>query len=294
MKKIFICFILFFGFLFNACGVNGGNLVWEKSALYEINDQNLVKKYYFQYPLEAEVSYKEGSGYINYQYCRVDFAQKISIETPADIDKKSVDKNNKIRESWLKGNTLIFYSAYAEDKSFVFFTYNEEKDVSSCVSFVDKVIDSFTDKPFYYNEKFGFRADILPEYKMEDLPSGEGILIKKWVEDEVCKDEKTGEEYKCGAYKVEISLSASSNIMGYKDVADFVSKKYEGYNTEFIDNNGVSGIYVDEGNGKEAVRHLFMMSEDNQILYEASLRVPSIFYARHKDEFDKLIRSISF
>ncbi len=290
MKKIFISFILLIGFLFSGCGQFNKTIIFDKIDFYK--DEITDEEYYFSYPLGAEVV---DDSYFVYEGCKVYFGMVVPMISNEDVyDIRNYKENGVSYRALYMDNVLEYYyaSPEVEDILYTFVAFDEEIGVSQCTELVNFVAESFTKDPAYYNDQFGFKIDILPDYKMEDLPSGEGILMKKNVDKEICKDEKTGEEFPCNPYFIEISVFASNNIMKYKDVSDFVSKKYEGYSIEFLDNNGINGIYVDEGNGKEAIRHFFMMSKDKEILYEALLKVPSVYYTKHKEEFDALVRSI--
>ncbi|MFH1218786.1 MAG: hypothetical protein V1679_03015 [Candidatus Peregrinibacteria bacterium] len=122
-----------------------------------------------------------------------------------------------------------------------------------------------------------FSYEVLEGYK-EDLLSN-GVCLKKWMEDGVCKDEE-GEEYTCG-YKVEIRALMNENLVGWEDVYDYVSDKYEGYSMDF----GEDGVYVDEGYGGDAVRHYFVMRENGGDVFEAYIKVQSQYFGRHEGEF---------
>lgn len=136
-----------------------------------------------------------------------------------------------------------------------------------------------------------FKVLPLEGYKVEYLPSGDGIYMKKWVDDVMCEDED-GKEYKCG-YRVEIAVLTFENAMKWKNISEYVNEKYPGYTLEFVDFGGLSGVYVDETvGGKDAIRHFFVINKSGDLIYDAYLKVPSIYYGRHKDGFDEFTKKI--
>jgi hypothetical protein len=173
-------------------------------------------------------------------------------------------------------------------KDFSFWIF-DEKGVSNCVGLLESYASSLSDKPFYYNDRFGFKIELLPDYKVENLESGEGIVLKKTIEAGGC-----AEVEECSGYSVYIYVSAYDNDLGYKDVADLISKRYAGFSADFVDHPVSTGICVNEGIGEDAIRRFFMMNEDSSVIYEAYLRVPSFYYATYKVEFDDLIKTFSY
>lgn len=144
----------------------------------------------------------------------------------------------------------------------------------------------------YQNNKFDFRVKFLPNYKVEYLPDGYGISLKRVVEDGVCKDEEK-QEYKC-PYNVEISVIASENLLKFKSLADFISQSYKDYTPEFVDRSGVAGVYVDVPNKETATRHFYMMNSGKSYILEASMKLPAKYFGRHAEGFNNFTRGLVF
>lgn len=283
MKKIFLMLILvLFG---SSCIGSGGGLVWDQSALYELK-VNEDKIYYFQHPLEAEVSEENGSGYVEFDGCKANFDHTIGRQADEFVDLKVRRENGKRYEAWYVDNDLILYAGFIEKADYVFWIYEDGGDVSRCIDLVNNLTESFISDPIYFNDRFSFKSGLLYDYKLEYLPSGEGILMKKWIGDNICEDE-FGNEYECG-YKVEISVYGFKNLMEYKDVYEYINEKYSGYNAEFSD----PGVFVDEGSDEDAIRHYFVMNDNSDIIVEAYMKVPSFNYGEHKEEFDEFVKTI--
>ena len=63
--------------------------------------------FYFQYPLEAEISEENGAGYIEYDGCRVDFGRSFQHFAGEDIEIKKKSEADRHFEAWYRNNTLI-------------------------------------------------------------------------------------------------------------------------------------------------------------------------------------------
>ena len=81
----------------------------------------------------------------------------------------------------------------------------------------------------------------------------------------------------------EIGARAFENTMDYADLTSFIGLEYPGYTVEFREN----GVFVDEGQDLDAIRHYFQMSENGAIIYEAYYKVPGVHYMKHKIWFDE-------
>jgi hypothetical protein len=83
-----------------------------------------------------------------------------------------------------------------------------------------------------------------------------------------------------------------NNIEGYKHISEYIAVQYAGYTLQFAEYDRVSGFYVDEGLGEDAVRHFFTLNRDADSIIEAYLQLKSSFYNEHKDEFETLVSTI--
>jgi hypothetical protein len=297
-KIVFVCLVFFGGCL---ASVEDGMVSvehWNKSQLYEVGvpEMSVVEgedgekeevwedvSYYFEYPSEASFD-----GHVMYyEDCAVNFGESFAVdEGGLEIREK---KNRGVTyKAGFDENLFVFYAGVVEDSGYAFWVVSEE-DVSYCVDLVEKMADSFSNKPVYQSDRFSFRFEIPSDFKMEYLGSGEGILLKKWIEsvDPEAMAELPDAVYESGGgYKVEIAILAFENLNNYPDLVSFVGSEYSGYSFEFVDD----AVYVDEGAGASALRHYFMM--DGDLIYEAYLRVPSFHYGAHKEFFDEFVKTI--
>jgi len=293
MKKL-ILFGLCTVFLFACTQVQTG-MTWDKSNFYEIgipDSEGEEVVYYFEYPSFAKVQEDGGSGTIDISEgsCKKigfgDFKSIDLAENGAEKDLKEVDGG--ILERWIKDDNIILYAGYNEETNFGFWVYEgEDKDQLGCAEYIEKALNSLTDVPTYFNDRYSFGVEILSDYKAEDLPDDGGVLLKKWVETEVENDEGDMEPF---GYKVELMVSAQDNIVGYRDVLHFIGEKYSGYTAEFTDLDERTGVYVDEGMGDEAMTHFFLMEDD--IIYDVSIKVISQYYSLYVDEYKEMAESI--
>ncbi len=290
--------------MFASCISTGGGYVsFDKSEFYEIKvggedelgDEDLVEaeaevSYFVSYPQLGVIEESDGVFEMTYNGCFVEFGEGLNYEAGLNdfVEIKRHDEGDVSYQAWYEDDILVRYGGLVDGYGYNFWLFDYENGVSDCILILEGMAESFTDKPFYYNEKFGFKVDLLSDYKLEYLPSGEGVLMKKWIEG-VCADE-WGEEYECG-YKVEIYAMAFENMMGYVNLADFIANKYGGFSAEFADFGNGAGVFIDEGAGEDGIRHYFMMNANSSVIYEAYLKVPSVNYSAHKMGFDEFVPS---
>ncbi|MFH1534089.1 MAG: hypothetical protein ABID64_04100 [Nitrospirota bacterium] len=288
MKKFLYILSLF---VFSSCISGGGYVTFDKCEFYEISREDSEVIYYISYPQAGSIEEGDGVLTMDYLNCSVEFGEGLNYKPdPNDfIEIKTHEGNGVSYQAWYKEDLLVRYGGSLANYDYKFWLSDFEGGVSDCILVLETMAESFTDTPFYHNKDYGFKIDLLPDYKMEYLPSGEGVLMKKWVEENMCTDE-FGEEYECG-YKVEIYVFASENVMGYQNLAEFLANKYSGYSAEFVNFGEDAGVFIDEGSGEDAIRHYFMMGEGTGVVYEAYLKVPSVNYSAHKEEFDELVVS---
>jgi hypothetical protein len=283
----FLC--LLFVFVFSGCLSSSEDVVWDESEFFEIktleDGADVEPVYYFQYPRGAAVSYDSGEGYFDYMSCKVNFGKSTNLSKDENVDVVTRDDDVGKFESWFSDNDLVLYSGFLDKFGYYFWVYDGVNDVTSCISFVDKTLKSFTDSPLYLNEKYSFKVELFSDFKIDYLPSGEGVLMKKWIEEENEKGESVG-------YKVTIAAYAFENLSKCKDIVEFVADKYPDYNFEFASYGGISGVFVDEALGFDATRHYFAMSDNSEIVYEAYLAVPSAHYSEYKNIFDDFVSTL--
>ncbi|PIZ75253.1 hypothetical protein COY05_04470 [Candidatus Peregrinibacteria bacterium CG_4_10_14_0_2_um_filter_38_24] len=301
--------VIFFLF-FVACS-SGGNLPknpeevkalklltdWEDTKFYKVEDSDLKKTFYFEYPADAKISFIRVRGDLRYQNCHVAFGEekkwKSTIQIQETDKKKTKADAGRVFESLYRNDVLIAYSADLRKFDYAFWIYNDGKDVSGCEEFLDKVAYSFTDKPMYVNEKYGFTVVLPFEYKMEYLADDGGVLFTGWSKgDDFDLKKNKAAKHELGGYNYKIEVKASENVMGYADLSDMLAKKYTGFTKQFHEVSGKSGVFVDENvNAVRAIRHFFVFSDDAEIIYEVSLDIESFHYFAHGKEFEDFVKT---
>jgi|GEM_PF-1292954 len=270
---------------------------WQKTQFYKIDDKDLNKTFYFEYPDSAKVSFIRGRGDLNYQNCHVSFGTKErwkSVILPQEKDEtKTKADAGRVFESVYRNDSLASYSADLRLFGYVLWLYDDGKDVSGCGKFLDKIAYSFTDKPMYVSAKYGFSVVLPTQYKVEYLPDDSGVLFRGWSNgDKFDLTKNKAAKHELGGYGYDIKFVAYENIMEYISLGDMLIKKYGGFTTEFHDLNGKTGVFVDENtNATRAIRHFFVFSDDLSVIYEASLDIESFHYFAHGKEFDDFVKT---
>jgi hypothetical protein len=276
-------------FIFTSCISGGGNYVsFDKCEFYEISKEDSEITYYISYPQAGSIEGDEDVLTMDYENCSVEFGEGLDYQPEANdsLEVKEHEKNEVLYEAWYEDDLLVRYGGDLVNYEYNFWLTGFDYGVSDCILILETMAESFTDTPFYHNKDYGFRIDILPEYKMEYLPSDEGVLMKKWVVG-TCEDE-WGDEFECG-HKVEIYAFGTDNVMEYQNLAEFLGNKYSGYSAEFVG----GGVFIDEGAGEDGIRHYFIMGDGSDVIYEAYLKTPSQYHSENKEEFDELMKSFS-
>lgn len=121
------------------------------------------------------------------------------------------------------------------------------------------------------------------------LPAGNGIFFTKSFENEewIIPDKQGIKQ----PYRVEIGVFSEANIMGYENLREFLAQRYSGYNYEFNGDSLDDGVFVNELRNDKAVKHLFLLSEDDVI--EAYLEVPGFYFERHQKEFLEIVSKLT-
>lgn len=282
MKKILLLLSMF---VLTACLNSGGYVAVNGTEFYELTDAG--ESFFFNYPSGGEVSELDGLYLMNYRDCSVNFGRGLNyqVQQGESFDIKTREDNGIFYQAWYKDGLLVRYGG--EVGVHKFWLSDFETGVSGCLNVLETMTESITDKPYYNNTKFGYRVEVLSDFDVEYLSGEAGVIMRKNVTAE-------GEEGEVIPYVVEITVSAEENMQEYRNLADFIAEKYSGYSAEFVSHGGNAGVLIDEGSGDDAVRHYFMMDEDAVNIYEAVLKVPSVYYSSHKGGFDQFIKTFSF
>jgi len=274
-------FLLILSIFLVACQSAPVSYDWGDSDIYEY-DLNGVP-HYFRYPA---TSYVKDNEYLTFEGCQVDFGtEKPEFEEGLEVNSKGD------YEAWFKDNLLV---AYVADLEGFFFVAKDDNGLSNCTELVERLAASFTDKLIYENQRFNFRIVIPTDYKVDYLADDAGLIFSKWMDIEIDPDDynEDEDEEPETRYKVEMVVLPFENIEDYKHISEYIAVQYSGYTLQFTEYDRVSGFYVDEGVGQDAIRHFFTLNRDGDAIVEAYLQLKSSFYNEHKDEFENLVSTI--
>lgn len=289
-KKLLVGVVL----IFSGCGnivSSGGEMMGETDFhKFRVTD----KDYFFQYPKRAVVV--EGNGYVDLSYIpgcgRVYFGdykasgmEKIKAQDAYTVSVKR--SGNKDMEVWYKDDFPVFDMVGFSDKGVGFWLYSNKQDVTPCMETFNFMVASFTDEPRYKNDKFSFSVKIPEQYKLIELPSGDGLILKKSLQTE---------DPKLPTYDVKITFMAFDNLKKYQNIADYVGEKYPGYTVRFKDFGEFSGFFVDESTNMTgmAISHFFTLGKSKEAIFQADLELPSKVYNKHGAGFEGLVASLKF
>ncbi len=287
MKKLF--FTLFSVVLLSSCS-SEEVVLWQDSVFYELEftDEG-IEKYYFKYPEGSFVKPGEVEGTLTYEDCKVSYAKTSTYNFErlnayeGFLEKERNELDGSYYEAWYSGDLLIAYLGVDEDLDFAFWSFDEATGVVGCIDLVEFMTSSLTNKPIYYNDEYGFSVQLLEDYEVENMSTGNGVLMRKMVELENVNER----------YEREIIVSAVKNDVGYQDLAEFIANEYTGFETEFVDHEGFYGVYINQSFGKEAVRHFFAMSDDKSVIYMVNIRVPSLYFGSEKDILPQVVETMT-
>ena len=275
MKKIYFLFIG--ALVFASCGGEVNPVYEENSATHEFVIDG--DEYYFLYP-EKAVIVGERIEFANGNCEVVNFGNferlKALIEGREDLEEVYINKGS-VRggggETWKVDDVVVLYGRSMEGKEFGIWAFRDAKDISGCKLHVDNIFNSLTDKVSHMRAEYGFDINLPDTFDVEYFEHG--VFLTRNIED----------------YHIGIGVKSFKNESGHKLIGDYVSAEYPGYNIEFVEFDNLSGFYVDEAIENEALRHFFAMSKNGSIVYEAYLRVPSIRFSDHLDEFESIVRT---
>ncbi len=269
----------------SACMGPDNDVTWKKSRFFELENCLEGNSCYFQYPVDALVYEKEGVGNVDFSDCVVDFGSNFAPEEGLEVKLRQVSDeesgSKKFFESYFNQNTLVYYVGGVEGVDNKFWVYREGEDVSKCTALVDDLVNSFTTKPMYYNDRFSYKCEILPDFKMENMVGGDGIVMRR-------RDQSEDEDV--GTYNVEVGVISFENVVDYQDLSHYVQKEYPGYTVDFSGN----GVFINEVVSPNAIRHFLMMNEGRDKIFKAYLKVPQKCYNDHLQWFDDWILSAEF
>ena len=237
--------------------------------------------FYFSYPA---TSYVKDFEYLTFNSCKVYFGE----DRPEP--KEGIDVNKKKNyEAWF--NEKLFITYLADVDGFYFYVQDSE-DVSACTELLEMLASSFTDELIYENDKYDFRMVIPTEYKVDYLDEDAGLVFSKWVDIEIDPDDYEDGEIPETKYKVEMVILPFENMEGFNHISEYIAEKYAGYSLQFVEYDKVSGFYIDEGLGDDAIRHFFTLNRKGDAVIEAYLQLKSAYYNDHKESFDSLVSTI--
>lgn len=141
----------------------------------------------------------------------------------------------------------------------------------------------------YESKKYSFGLRIFPkDYKVKYLSDEIGVVFEKYTVPPKNPNKKDPYEN----YTVQIYIAPFENIEDYKDLNDFIARKYKGFTFQFSDYGTIAGFYVNDGVYVDATAHFFAMSKDKKIIYDAYMKVPSKYYLLEKDVFENMIKNM--
>jgi hypothetical protein len=266
--------------------------------LYEFKDCNVGGSCFFNYPLSANISKQDDVILVSDGMCKV----SLGLNSP---------EKDSVYEAKVAGDFLFWFKkgengemvnvgkiAGFDNTNYQFWLYDEGKDVSSCEYLIDQVTYSFTNRPTYLNNEFGFKAGILPGYKVEYLQDNMGMMMIRQVAGQELKD-IIANEWKTWPggtksepdplpYSVEIGIVASENLLGFKDLGEYVKSECADCSTEFLEN----GVFVNVQRRQFSERVFLAISDNKKILYRAYLRLLSHRYKYHVKGYDEWVQTI--
>lgn len=287
-RKISLLVVLF---LLTACGgvVRGDGAVdYDNTAFRKIHWQE--KDFYFAHPKLATVD--DANTKLTYNECLVNLGAAFQGADAAWEHKTKVE-GDVVYDAWYgPENELLVYQTTFQPVGYNFWV--QSSNAQYCAAFVDDLAESFSANPQYISNAFDFRIELPEGYEVKELDGGVGLrLHKNDISPLDPKDKPADYPEGVKRYEVEIVILPFENVKDYVDLTAFIIGEYDGYSSEFVTYDNISGFYVGEGNTMESTRHFFAMSKDAEVIYHLYLKLPNIYYNTHKGEFEKMVTSLT-
>ncbi len=286
MKK----FLLFLSFILitTACGRFDQGMVDYKDLTFQ-KVQWAEGDFYFAHPGAAKVDMAEKK--LSYEDCEVHFGDGFSARNHPWEHKVKKDAGVTYDAWYGTQNDLLAYQAVVDVVNFSFWV--QAGDAQYCASFVDSLAQSFSDEPRYINETYGFSLEFPEGYSVQRLPNDGGLRLEKQDISPLDPKDKA-QDFPDGVkhYTSEIVVLPFENEKRYPDLTAFIIGEYDGYTSEFVTYEGVSGFYVGDGNTLESTSYFFAMDPDAEVIYEFYMRLPNIYYNAQREKFEKMISSL--
>ena len=289
MKKILT--ISLFAVFLTACTGGGEEVVWNKLKFGELEVKG--EEYFVRYPEEALFYANSAGNVVEFENCKIQMGTNLDLPGREGLEAQVKDSDGLTYTAWYQENQLFYYDVLVEEADYVFAIGDGKKDISPCLSFIDYVAGSFSSQLGYVNEKYGFALDLPADFEAEYFPQDGGLALRKRISVELTEEE-IEEGKKDSQYKVEILFLPFENTEGFANISEFIAEKYQGFTIEFADFGEYSGFFVGEGNGGESIQHFFVMLERGDAIFQAYLKVNSLYYNEHVDTFKNLMSELDF
>jgi len=261
--------------IFSACARFVAQTKWDQVSFYEVPLEGGNR--YFSYPVGANIA----DGHLKFDACDIRFGGAEQFDDELIYKVRSSGENK--YEAWYDQNDLLLrYRVIISD--FAFWAEDLSGGIAPCIDLIDFMADSFSEHPKYVNKRFSFGLDLPQLYKVTYLPDEAGIILNRQMQVEADEGVEN--------YTAEIVILPFANLEKYPDLAAFVAAEYGDYSSEYVTYDDVAGFYIDEGVGKDAVKHFYAPFAEDGFIFEAYLKLPSQYYGVHKDEFVEMIKSL--
>lgn len=270
MKKFFV--LVLAGLMTGCAPVAYEEIEWSKSAfaLVQADGEDL----YFEYPMGASL----GEGFLSYEGCKINYLNG-QLDTDRVADKE-------------KGNVEVWYGElgverYLIDVDFEYQFYLEGEDVSGCIGLAERIANSFGRERLYTNERYGFALPLPKGFEVNYMEDESGLVLSRTEHREY---EVEGEK-QVDDFTVNIVVAPFDNVQEYEGLNDLVVADYSGYTTNFVEYDGVSGVFVDEFDEGEARRHFYSELSDD-VFFEAYLEVMSSYFGEFEGGFKAMVEGM--
>lgn len=248
---------------------------------------------YFGLPADVPLVQESPSkGVVDYGNCHIEYGENMAKPsvTVAGLEMEEDTDDGVKKMSYFSEEGLVAYGAYVVNANIGFWSD------ANCAPKLEEIMATFTEKPVYLNDDFGFKLPLLDGFEVVTMPADEGVILKKKASPKAEQNFNAGRKgpENVAEYDVVIAFWGARNAADYQVIGDFVNEKFAGYTAEFADLSVGTGVFVDEIVGEEATRHFFALSEDKQVFYEGYLKLSKLNYLYHKEGFDSFVKTIEF